>query len=203
MGAVSTPEEPNSVDSLVRRCVRGDREAQRALFQRLRGPVHATLFRILGNNRDFPDLAQDSFVEIFRSLHAFRGDSQITTWSDIITARVAYKYLARRERRPDHLRLVEDDDRAGSSAEAVERRSDAREAMRRLYRILDRLEPIYRIAYALHVIDGRPLSEVAVLTEATRVAAKNRVWRARKMVARRARRDPYLSAFLQNEGEPA
>ena len=193
MGAVSTPEEPNSVDSLVRRCVRGDREAQRALFQRLRGPVHATLFRILGNNRDFPDLAQDAFVEIFRSLHAFRGDSQITTWSDIITARVAYKYLARRERRPDHLRLVEDDDRAGSSAEAVERRSDAREAMRRLY----------RIAYALHVIDGRPLSEVAVLTEATRVAAKNRVWRARKMVARRARRDPYLSAFLQNEGEPA
>ena len=57
------------------------------------------------------------------------------------------------------------------------------------------------MTYALHVIDGRPLREVAETTETTYVAAKNRAARARKMVNERARRDPLLRRFLERGGE--
>lgn len=53
-----------------------------------------------------------------------------------------------------------------------------------------------RLSFTLHAIDGRPLSEVAELMDASLVATKTRVWRARRELAERARRDPVLAGFL-------
>ena len=46
------------------------------------------------------------------------------------------------------------------------------------------------------VIDGRPLAEVAELTDASLSAVKTRVWRARKELDRLASKDPVLSAYV-------
>lgn len=182
--------------ALVRRCLGEDASAQRALFQRLKRTIHRTLYRIMGSNAQVPDLIQDSFVEVFRSLPSFEGRSKLDTWADTIAARVAYRYLSMKVRRPSHLRLVGDvqDDRSSD-----ESRYAARRAVDSLYAILDTLDAKYRIAYTLYVIDGRSMSEVATVTSASIVAAKNRVWRARKTVNERARRNPALREFITKE----
>lgn len=82
-----------------------------------------------------------------------------------------------------------------------------REVARRLYVALDRIEPKQRIAFALAVVDGLPLAEVAHLTESTVVAVKTRVWRARRDLMKRAARDPVLSQYVnelagRDKGEP-
>jgi len=82
---------------------------------------------------------------------------------------------------------------------SAEERAMAREAARRLYAELDRIEPTHRLAFTLHAIDGRPLEEVAQIMEATLMATKARVWRARQALEKRARRDPLLMSFLGNE----
>lgn len=149
----------------------------------------------MGSNAQLPDLIQDSFVEVFRSLPSFQGRSKLDTWADTIAARVAYRYLATKTRRPSHLRLVDmQEDRSTD-----ESRYAARRGVERLYAILDRLEVKYRIAYTLYVIDERTMAEVAKVTEVSLVAAKNRVWRARKMVAERASHDPVLRDLLRKE----
>ncbi len=72
-----------------------------------------------------------------------------------------------------------------------------------MYAVLEKLDAKYRIAFALHVIDGRKMQEVANMTESTVVATKSRVWRARKEVLRHAKRDPFLASYLtQQEGQP-
>jgi DNA-directed RNA polymerase specialized sigma24 family protein len=71
-----------------------------------------------------------------------------------------------------------------------------RDAARRLYAALDRIEAKQRIAFALAVIDGLPLAEVAVLTESTVFSVKTRVWRARKQLFARAAKDPVLAPYL-------
>lgn len=179
--------------ALASRCAAGDRDAQRALFREHRARVHATLYRVLGSNRDMEDLVQEAFLEVFRSLAGFRGDAKLATWIDRVTARTAYRYLARRPRPAVHLEAVPEPAAAGASAE---RRAIARDAVRRLYRHLDRLEPKYRVPFALHVIDGRPLRDVARITGASLVATKTRVWRARRELMRRAARDPALAALI-------
>jgi RNA polymerase sigma-70 factor, ECF subfamily len=178
---------------LAHRAASGERSAQRELFLAQRVNVHRALFRILGSNRELEDLVQDAFIEIFRALPSFRGDSTLGRWCQTIAVRVAYLTISRRQAPTVELSLVEDF--VASDAD-VRRHVQVREAMRRLYAALDRIEPKQRIAFALATIDGKPLAEVAELTESTLFAVKTRVWRARRELMRRVSKDAVLSAYL-------
>ena len=185
----------SSVDlNLARRCVQGDRAAQQRLFDEQRERVHIILFRILGSNRDMEDLVQEAFVAVFRSLSGYRGEASLATWVDRITTRVAFRFLSRTPPATVRLELVSSE--VAADRPTAEEELHTREVARRLYALLDRLDPKYRVAYALHVIDDRPITEVAAITEVSLVAAKNRAWRARRMVWNRAQSDPVLRDFL-------
>jgi RNA polymerase sigma-70 factor (ECF subfamily) len=183
---------------LVERSIAGDRTAQRDLFRRERRKVHATLFRILGSNVAMDDLVQDVFIEVFKSLHTFRGESSLSTWIDRCTAHVALSYL--RKKRP---KLVDAEVETESGAAGPEQQFFAKEAARRLYAELDRMDPTLRLAITLHVNDDRPVVEVARMMEASVVATKTRVWRARRHLEKHARRDPALAAFMSRDGAPS
>lgn len=184
--------------ALAQRAADGDRAAQRELFHGQKAGVHHTLFRILGANRDLEDLIQDAFLEIFRALPSFRGDSTLHRWCQVIATRTAYLAIERRKPPSVDLEVVEN--------EIVDKDPDAhrialaRQAARRLYAALDRIDPKQRIAYTLAVIDGRPLAEVAQLTESSLVAVKTRVWRARRDLMKRAAKDPVLASYLVEFG---
>lgn len=183
---------------LARRCVSGDAEAQLEVFRRQKDRVHATLYRVLGANTDVDDLIQETFIEVFRSLRTFRGDALLSTWIDRIAVRVAYAHIARRKFETVRLSLVPEplSNEAGADEQLV-----LREAGRRLYAILDRLPPNQRIAYALHVVDGRPLADVASIMNATVVTTKLRAWRAAQVVAARAKVDPILARYVTDSKE--
>jgi len=182
---------------LAQRAASGDRGAQRELFTAQRGAVHHALFRILGNNRDIEDLVQDAFFEIFRALPSFRGDSTLSRWCQTIATRVAYLAISRRRPMTVDLALVEDT--VVDDAD-TERQVMLREATRRLYAALERIEAKQRVAFALAVVDGRSLAEVAELTDSTVIAVKTRVWRARKDLMKRASKDALLSSYLAELG---
>lgn len=179
--------------ALARRCAEGERAAQLALYRGQRAHVHRTLYRVMGSNRHMEDLLQETFVSAFRSIGSFRGESSLGTWLAAIAARVCYRHLSRREPPVAHLVTVAD---LPSLEAHPEQQASAREALRRLYGILDRLAPKYRIAYALHVIEGRPINEVSRIVRCTSLAAKTRIWRARQLVNERARRDPALAELV-------
>jgi len=180
---------------LARRAASGDRAAQRDLFLEQRANVHRALFRILGGNREIEDLLQDSFIEIFRALPSFRGDSTLGRWCQTIAVRVAYLAISRRRPPTVDLALVEET--VANDAD-VRRHVQVREATRRLYAALDRIEVKQRIAFALAAIDGKSLAEVAELTDSSVFAVKTRVWRARRELMRRAGKDAALAAYLQD-----
>jgi len=181
---------------LAERCVAGDRAAQQRLFHENKRRIHATLYRILGTNSYMDDLVQEAFMNVYRSLRLFRGESSLATWIDRCTVRVAYAHITQRRARAPHLELVTD---VASSDASAESRALAREAARHLYAELEKMDPVQRLAFTLHVIDGRPLSEVAELMEASLVATKTRVWRARRAIEKRARKDATLAAFVPDE----
>jgi RNA polymerase sigma-70 factor (ECF subfamily) len=183
---------------LAERCVAGDRAAQQRLFTEHKRRIHATLYRILGTNSYMDDLMQEAFMNVYRSLRLFRGESSLATWIDRCTVRVAYAHITQRRTRAPHLELVTD---VASGDASAEQRALAREAARHLYAELEKMDAVQRLAFTLHVIDGRPLAEVAVLMEASLVATKTRVWRARRAPDKRALRDPVLAAFVHDQTE--
>jgi RNA polymerase sigma-70 factor (ECF subfamily) len=195
---VRTPNVAAALDlDLARRCCAGERAAQRDLFQREKRRVHATLYRVLGSNAEMEDLVQEAFLEIFKGLSGFRGEASLGTWIDRVAVRVAYAHIARRKPASVSLSLVSD---VRARDATTEERVIGREAARRLYSTLDRVEPRQRIAYVLHVFEGRPVAEVAAAMESTVVLTKVRIWRARRAIEAHARRDPLLASFLPSAG---
>jgi RNA polymerase sigma-70 factor (ECF subfamily) len=183
---------------LVARCLGGERLAERELFRRERARVHATLYRCLGASRELEDLLQETFLEVFRSLGRWRAEAKLSTWIDRIAVRVAYRHLAAKKALgaagvASPLDLVPEPVAREAPADA---RAHAREGVRRLYAALAQLTPAARLAFTLHMIDGRPLAEVAKLVGSSRVATKVRVWRAQKLLERMAAEDAVLATYL-------
>jgi RNA polymerase sigma-70 factor (ECF subfamily) len=191
--AVQSLDGEEAARDLARRCVDGDRAAQTRLFREEVRRVHGLLYRVLGPNGPHEDLIQETFLRVFRSLPQFRGESQLTTWIGGIALNVAYGYL--RSNPPPAIRLELVPDARVDESEA-EQQVAARQGLRRVYQLLERMDPRLRIAFTLHAIDGRPLREVAELMSASLVATKARVWRARRELDKRAKRDPLLASFL-------
>jgi RNA polymerase sigma-70 factor, ECF subfamily len=183
---------------LVDRCLTGEPAATRELFRRHRNRVHASLFRVLGSNRDMDDLLQEAFIQVFQSLSGWRAEASLSTWIDRVSVRVAYRYLSQRGRRILTEPLIDEETVPGGEA-TDDRRQLARDGVRRLYAVLDELGAAARLAFTLHEIDGRPLAEVADLVGSSVTATKLRVWRARGKVEAAAAADPVLREFLGPE----
>jgi RNA polymerase sigma-70 factor (ECF subfamily) len=170
--------------------------AQREFFQRERQRVHAILYRLVGSNSEMEDLVQEVFIQVFRSMAGFRGEASLATWLDRIAVRVAYAYLGKRRSETVHLAIVPE---PVSNEPGAEARMMTREATKRLYSALDGIAVAQRVAFSLHVIDGRPLKDVAAAMDASVVATKVRVWRAWRAIQRAAERDPLIADLLGTE----
>jgi RNA polymerase sigma-70 factor (ECF subfamily) len=184
---------------LAARCAQGDRVATRDVFMAHRERVHRTLYRILGSNRDIEDLVQEVFLEVFRGISRFRGDSTLATWCATIATRTAWAYIERRKPATAALESIAE---PAADVPHADRAIVAREAARRLYAALDRLAPQLRVAFALAAIEQLPLAEVATLTRSSLVATKTRVWRARREIEKRAAKDELLRTYLVDLNGP-
>src|SRR5215813_4702458 len=98
---------------LVDRCLTGEPAATRELFRRHRARVHASLYRVLGGNREMDDLLQEAFLQVFQSLRGWRAEASLATWIDRVAVRVAYRYLSQRSRRIATDPIVDDEVIAG------------------------------------------------------------------------------------------
>ena len=178
---------------LLRRCAAGERAAQTLLFRQEVRRIHGLLYRVLGPTSALEDLIQETFIRVFRSLAQFRGDSQLSTWIGGIALNVAFGHM--RSNPPPAVRLELVPDTRADFADADQQLA-ARQSLHRVYQILERMDPRLRIAFTLFAIDGRSLREIADLTSSSLVATKTRVWRARRELEKRAKRDPLLRHYL-------
>lgn len=189
--------EPQDDAALIAACIAGDVAAQRTLFRREYARVNATVYRIVGSPRDADDLVQETFIAVFRGLPRFRGDSKLSTWIDRIAVRVVFHHLRGRKTTVP-LDLVGELDGGGGR---VDDQTHAREGLRRLYEVLGELSPDSRMAFSLFAIDGRSIAEVAEVTQTSLVAAKCRIWRARREVMKRAKDDVLLAELVKEGSE--
>jgi RNA polymerase sigma-70 factor (ECF subfamily) len=89
---------------LVEKCSRGDREAQRELYQRYVDQIYRLVLRVAGNPQDAFDLTQDTFVTAFQTIASFGGRARIGTWLYRIAMNHALQLFRRRRTEQKHLR---------------------------------------------------------------------------------------------------
>jgi RNA polymerase sigma-70 factor (ECF subfamily) len=171
-------------------CRRGERGAIETVLRRHAPVLERALLRLVGPGADAEDLLQETFAQAIRGFSRFRGDAAVGTWLYRIAVNVAYHELRRPQRRRTlPLEVVAD---AAAPAVRADDLAQRRQLAQRLYAHLDALAAKKRIAFLLHVIEDRPLAEVAALMGATRAATKSRVFFARRELLARIRKDPAL-----------
>ena len=90
----------NIDEQLVKTCQNGHWEAFESLVARYERKIYNLAFRLSGNAEDANDLAQETFVRLYRSIHTFRGQSAFSTWLYRIATNVCLDELRRRQRHP-------------------------------------------------------------------------------------------------------
>jgi RNA polymerase sigma-70 factor (ECF subfamily) len=193
---IRRPGDPDP--AVVEACRRGDRRALETVLREQAPYVERLLSRLIGPGADLEDLLQQTLIAACQSFPRYRGEASIRTWMSRIAVNIARQHLRRPERRRAVLELVPD-----TLAEAGElsprRQADRRRQLERLFHHLDAIAPKQRIAFALHVFEGRPIDEVAALTGATTAATKSRIFWCRRTLLRRARKDPVLRELFAEE----
>ena len=156
--------------AVVRAVLDGDRDAFRILVERESASVIRACYRVLGDQHEAEDVAQDAFVNAYRALAAWRSDGPFGAWIGRIAMRLAVRQLARR-RAVAWLRLDNDDDTKDlmTSLPASPRTQPEHIALRaeragatRL--AVARLGEPYREVVALRFFGERSLEEIAAIT---------------------------------------
>ncbi len=189
---------PTEVAALVEAARRGEPSAFRELFRLHVARVHRIVYRLVGRSPDVDDLVQTVFVEGFRSLPSFRGESLFATWLGRIAVRVTMHAV---KRPMPHLVPIEAADQVPHEGRRGDDAAASREGLIHLDALLAALKPKRRAAFVLHVLEGYSVDETAAMVGASVAAVKVRVHDARREIERRARRDPWFAELLAERGQ--
>src|SRR5438477_8658702 len=97
---------------IIRRAVDGDEGALRALWTRHAPHIDLVVRRLVGGDTDVAaDIAQEVWIQIFRALPSYRGDSQFSTWAHRIAVNRTLNAL-RKTRRLENLEVEVQEDTA-------------------------------------------------------------------------------------------
>ena len=202
--AVGTEDPDSRVDPdfiAVNEARTGNGDAFEALVLRYQGKIVNYASAMTRNASDAEDVAQETFVRAYRSLHQFRGDSSFKTWLYRIATNVARTH---RRLRAGQSRLVEqslDDDTQALRADdvpsgeaSVETVGILRDAINSALAMLpDEL----RVAVILRDVEGLDYKEIARVTSSPIGTVESRIFRARRALRPLLR--PHLSAPSEKE----
>ncbi len=177
----------------VRALIRGDEGAAAAFFNEYESLVERTIARILGADADLADATQETFIRALRSIHRLRDPQAMTEWLLQIAVCTAADWVRRRQRR-NWLTFRDPVEMLNSPAATVD--AADREALRATYAILDKLSIEERTVFALRVIDGMELKEVASACACSLATVKRRIARAEARFVKLARMAPCLSPWI-------
>lgn len=167
---VSGPATPLVTGDLIERCRRGEREAQREVYQLTSSRVFDLLVRMTGGEDHAFDLTQETYLRAFDRIGQFDGRSSFATWLYRIAVNEALQFLRRGKREAARRgRLVMQEDNRSDSDRAMVRH-DVNQA-------LAELEPNDRALLLLRYreeLDYRSMAEIIGCAEGTIASRLNR-----------------------------
>jgi len=157
---VSELPKAEAVESeVLQRARRGDEDAFKAIIERHEHQVAATVIGILGRDPEVEDIGQETFVQFFKSMDRFRGDSQLGTYLTRIAINLSLNELKRRKR---SARMFEPESRKdGDVVQHLKDRESASDIQGLVRRGLGQLPPEFRTVVVLRLIDGYSTRETA------------------------------------------
>ena len=186
---------PDTEQALIQRARKGDQDAFAALVTEHQRYVYNLAVRVLKNEDEALDLAQETFVRAWTALPNFRGQSQFRTWLYRIVTNLCYNRLPGLRRSLSELgddvisELPETDRSPGNPSSE----SEDRELRSYLHRAIEELDEHYRLLVSLRYQNELSYEEIASTLNLPLGTVKTGLFRAKEQLRRALERYQELS----------
>jgi RNA polymerase sigma-70 factor, ECF subfamily len=162
---------------LAARCLAGDREAFESLYRQHAHRLYNLSYRMAGS-AEADDLLQDVFLQAYRKLGTYKGESSLGTWLYRLTMNLCLDHLRSRRGK---MALVTDslDEEDAAPVVSPERPAEAISARLDLEQAIEALPPSYRAAFVLHDVEGYQHDEISKLLGIAEGSSKSLLHKAR------------------------
>jgi RNA polymerase sigma-70 factor (ECF subfamily) len=159
---------------IIRRAVDGDEGAIRALWTRHAPHIDMVVRRLVGNDPDLAaDIAQEVWIQIFRALPSYRGESQFSTWAH----RIAVNRTLNALRKTKRLASIETE--VSEDSASFEPDTDRSFIAQSIEEAAAKLSPGARAVFMLHDVEGYTHEEIADELGITTGGSKSQLFKAR------------------------
>ena len=171
---------------LIQQLRAGDEQAFKSLVTNYQDLVYNTALGVVQNSEDAEDVAQEVFIQVFRSIDQFKGDARLSTWIYRITTTKALDHIRSRKRKKRFAfitslfgpndELVHDPVDFQHPGVALDRKEQA--AL--LFQMINQLPDNQKVAFTLHKTEELSYQEIADVMELSVSAVESLLFRARQ-----------------------
>lgn len=179
---------------LVARVKEGDKKAFDLLVLKYQRKIMRLLSRMIRDQAEVEDVAQEAFIKAYRALPQFRGDSAFYTWLYRIAINTARNWLASNNRRPSTPSSYENED--GETFDEMDNLTDnttpeselaSRQIAQTVNKAIEDLPEDLRTAIVLREIEGMSYEDIAQSMNCPIGTVRSRIFRAREAIATKLR----------------
>jgi RNA polymerase sigma-70 factor (ECF subfamily) len=185
-----SPDAPDSVETLIRRCLAGDQLAWEAIVRQYRRKVFNVAYKFVGKHDEAEDLTQDIFLKIFKSLDTFDRRANFQTWLISVSRNLCIDhYRSVRKERETIDRDVDTAELAPASpGQNQMARLEQRDRVELLRQALAALPKTLRTAVLMRDLQELSYHEIADALRLPEGTVKSRINRGRSELARQIRK---------------
>jgi RNA polymerase sigma-70 factor (ECF subfamily) len=166
----------------IEKAKQGDAEAFQALYDRHKRRVYSLCLRMTANTAEAEDLAQEAFLQLFRKIGTFRGESAFSTWLHRLSVNVVLMHLRKKS-----LPVVSLEETTQNTEEDSPKKDFGAEDLSlagsidrlQLQKAVESLPPGYRTIFVLHDVEGYEHNEIAGIVGCSIGNSKSQLHKAR------------------------
>ncbi|NQY16874.1 RNA polymerase sigma factor [Alteromonas sp.] len=164
-----------SENELILKAKSGDKHAFRALYDEHIGRVYALCYRLTGEKGMAEDAAQEVFIQLWRKLNNFDGQSQFSTWLHSVTANITISYMRKQKGWVQRMFNLESSGISEMTAQSSITDID-------LEALVIRLPERARMVFVLHALEGYRHEDIANMLNMAVGSSKAQFFRAKQLL---------------------
>ncbi|MFY7788874.1 MAG: RNA polymerase sigma factor [Thermoflexibacteraceae bacterium] len=164
---------------LIEECSKGNRKAQRQLYEQFYRQMYVVALRYSRTTFDAEDILQESFVKVFQNIESLNAESSLVFWIRKIVVNTAIKF---NRRKLDQAGVMNDIDDMHSDHEPVVEATLSHLNFKQLLSFIQQLAPRYQMVFNLYAIEGYQHAEIAAMLDISENTSKSQYARARAVL---------------------
>ncbi len=177
----------DSEKNLIEACIKGERKAQRQLFDQYASKMLVVSMRYTKSEQEAEDVLQEAFIKVFEKIKTFRGESHLSFWIKRIVVNTALNH----QRSKLYMFPMVDVENMHNEFRGDFSLSEYH--FSELLKIIQELPSGCQIIFNLFAIEGYSHKEIAELLEISIGTSKSQYARARQLLMARIKKDETLS----------